>query len=138
MSPIAYLSFDGNCADAMRFYEQALGGTLYVLTAGASPMAADTPPELRDKVMHASLTLPGGGVLFAGDHWPPQPYEGIKGVALTLNVDTVDEAQRVFDRLAEGGAVTMPMSPSFWAESFGMLTDRYGCPWIVNGAMKPM
>jgi len=136
--PIAYLSFDGNCTAAMRFYEEVLGGELFVLTAGASPMATETPPELRDKVMHASLTLPSGGMLFAGDHWPGQPYEGIKGVTLTLNYDTVDEAQRIFDALSAGGQVTMPMNESFWAKTFGMLTDRYGCPWIVNGEMKPM
>jgi PhnB protein len=136
--PIAYLSFDGNCAEAMRFYEKVLGGQLFVLTAGASPMADQTPPELRDKVMHAALTLPSGGQLYAGDHWPGQAYEGIKGVTLTLNYDTVAEAQRIFDALSAGGKVTMPMSESFWAKTFGMLTDRYGCPWIVNGESKPM
>jgi PhnB protein len=136
--PIAYLSFDGNCTEAMRFYESVLGGQLFVLTAGASPMADQTPPELRDKVMHASLTLPGGGTLFAGDHWPGTPYEGIKGVALTLNCDTVDEAQRIFERLSAGGTVTMPINEAFWAKAFGMLTDRFGCPWVVNGEMKPM
>jgi PhnB protein len=136
--PIAYLSFDGNCTEAMRFYETVLGGQLFVLTAGASPMAEQTPPEMRDKVMHASLTLPGGGALFAGDHWPGTPYEGIKGVALTLNFDTVDEARRIFERLSAGGTVTMPINEAFWAKAFGMLTDRFGCPWVVNGEMKPM
>jgi PhnB protein len=136
--PIAYLSFDGNCTEAMRFYETVLGGPLFVLTAGASPIAEQTPPEMRDKVMHASLTLPGGGVLFAGDHWPGTPYEGIKGVALTLNFDTVDEARRIFERLSAGGTVTMPINEAFWAKAFGMLTDRFGCPWVVNGEMKPM
>jgi PhnB protein len=59
-------------------------------------------------------------------------------VTLTLNYDTVAEAQRIFDALSAGGKVTMPMSESFWAKTFGMLTDRYGCPWIVNGESKPM
>jgi PhnB protein len=59
-------------------------------------------------------------------------------VALTLNFDTVDEARRIFERLSVGGTVTMPINEAFWAKAFGMLTDRFGCPWVVNGEMKPM
>jgi PhnB protein len=137
--PIAYLAFDGNCAEAMRFYERALGGKLEILMSGAdSPMAAQIPKEHAHRILHARLALPGGGILFAGDAPAHVPYEGIKGVSLTLNYDTVAEAQRVFDALAAGGQVTMPMQPAFWAKAWGMLVDRFGAPWIVNGELLPL
>jgi PhnB protein len=65
-------------------------------------------------------------------------YEGIKGVALTLNYDTVEQAQRVFGALAEGGTITMAMQPAFWAKTWGMLFDRFGTPWMVNGELIPV
>jgi len=137
--PIAYLGFDGNCAEAMRFYERALDGKLEVLmTNGASPIAAHCPPEGHDRILHARLALPGGGVLMAGDCPMNMRHEGIKGVSLTLNYDSVAEAERVFRALADGGQVTMPMQPAFWAKSWGMLVDRFGTPWIVNGELLPI
>ena len=136
---IAYLGFDGNCADAMRFYEQALGGKLEMLMSGAdSPMAAQMPKEFLHRIMHARLALPGGGLLYAGDTPTNVPYEGIKGVSITVDYPTVAEAQRVFDALAAGGRVTMAMQESFWARRFGMLVDRFGTPWIVNGEPLPL
>lgn len=137
--PIPYLAFDGNCAEAMRFYEQALGGTLEKLIRGAdSPMADKMPREFAQRVMHARLALPGGGLLFAGDCPTEPPYEGIKGVSLTLNYDTVDEARRRFDAIAAGGQVTMPMQSAFWARAWGMCIDRFGAAWIVNGELLPI
>jgi len=136
---IAYLAFDGNCADAMRFYEQALGGKLEMLMSGAdSPMAGQMPKEFLHRIMHARLALPGGGLLYAGDAPANVPYEGIKGVSITLDYPTVDEAQRVFDALGAGGQVTMAMQETFWARRFGMLVDRFGTPWIVNGEPLPL
>jgi len=137
--PIPYLGFDGNCAEAVRFYERVLGGKLEVLMRGAdSPMAAQMPKEFADRIMHARLVLPGGGVLYAGDAPAHVPYEGIKGVSITLNYDTTAEAQKVFDALAAGGTVTMSMQPAFWAKTWGMLIDRFGTPWIVNGELLPI
>jgi len=136
--PIAYLAFDGNCAEAVRFYEQALGGKLEVLTSCAdSPMADQIPKEFGHRILHARLALPGGGLLFAGDAPAHVPYEGIKGVSLTLNYDTVDEARAIFDKLVTGGQVTMPMQASYWAKAWGMGVDRYGVAWIVNGELLP-
>lgn len=135
--PIAYLSFNGNCAEAMRFYERALGGKLEkMIRNGDTPWAAQMPPEHNHLIMHAYLALDGGGVLFAGD-CQQGVYEGIKGLSLTLNYDTIEQAQRVFNALADGGTITMPMQPSFWAKTWGMLTDRFGTPWIINGEMLP-
>ena len=86
-----------------------------------------------DGIMHACLALPGGAMLFAGDTPPGMPYEGIKGVMLALQYDAVDQAQSAFHALSQGGQVTMPMAPTFWAKTFGMLTDRFGVSWAVNG-----
>ncbi|WP_395703795.1 VOC family protein [Aquabacterium sp.] len=135
---IAYLAFDGTCADAMRFYEKVLDAKLEVLMSGAdSPMADQMPKEFAHRIIHARLALRGGGTLYAGDAPAHVPYEGIKGVSIALDFDTVAEAQRVFAELSAGGQVTMPMQPAFWAKAWGMLVDKYGTPWIVNGEMLP-
>lgn len=129
----AYLAFDGNCAEAMRFYERVLNGKLEALLRNAdTPAAEHTPAGAEDRIMHAYLVFDGGS-LMAGDAMPGDGYEGIKGVSIALSFDDTAEAKRVFDDLSEGGQVTMPWSPTFWAESFGMATDKYGTPWIVNG-----
>jgi PhnB protein len=137
--PIPYLAFNGNCAEAMHFYERVLGGKLEILMRNAdSPMAAQMPKQHEDRILHARLALPGGGYLYAGDCPPHMPYQGIKGVGLTLNFDTVDQAQRVFNALAEGGSIGMPLQPMFWAKIWGMLSDRFGTPWIINGELMDL
>jgi PhnB protein len=136
---IAYLSFDGKCAEAMRFYEQALHGKLEVLMSGAdSPIAAQIPKEFADRILHARLALQGGGLLYGGDAPAHIPYESIKGVSIAVDYPTVAEAEQVFTALSAGGRVTMAMAPTFWAKRFGMVTDRYGTPWIVNGEPIPV
>ena len=134
----AYLSFDGHCAEAMQFYETVLDGKLdAMLKNSQSPMAGQLPPGSADLVMHARLVL-ANGVLMASDAMPGcSVYEGMKGFSLTLTYDDASQARDVFARLSEGGKVTMPMEASFWADAFGMLVDRFGTPWIINGGMKP-
>ena len=131
-----YLTFDGTCAEAMRFYERTLGGKLEVLmTHAESPMNCDQlPPGSADRIMHARLVL-DGRLLMASDSMIGQPFEGMKGFSLSLSYPTVAEARKVFDALAAGGQVTMPMQQTFWAEAFGMLVDRFGTSWMVNGAL---
>lgn len=132
---IPYLGFNGNCAEAMRFYERALDGKLELMMSCAdSPMAAKVPKEFAQRIMHARLALPGGGTLYAGDAMG-QTYQGIHGVSITLVYDAVAQAERTFNALADGGKVTMPFGATFWAKGFGMLTDKFGCPWLVNGEM---
>ncbi len=134
----AYLSFDGNCAEAMRFYAKVLGGELKTLLSyGASPMGEQCKPGDRDRIMHAYLEHPAFAIM-GGDATSDMPYTGVQGVSMTLNYDTVAEARRVFDALSQGGKVTMPMSETFWADAFGMFNDRFGVPWIVNGGMRPL
>ena len=139
LQPIPYLAFDGNCAEAMRYYEQVLGGKITVMMSGAeSPAAAHIPKEFAHRILNAQLELPGGGQIFAGDAPGHTPYEGIKGVTLALNYDTVEEAESIFNALAQGGKVTMPYSETFWAKKFGMLIDKYGVSWIINGELLPI
>jgi PhnB protein len=134
-----YIFFDGTCAEAMRFYQRTLGGELTMMTNAESPVAAQTPPGDANRIMHARLTL-DGRMLMASD-WPSatgRPYEGMKGFSLALAYPTVAEAKRLFDALAQGGQVTMPFEKTFWAEGFGMLVDRFGTHWMVNGNTAKM
>ena len=133
----AYIGFDGHCAEAMRLYERVLGGKIeMMMTNGESPMRDQIPPGNEHRVMHARLVL-DQGVLMAGDAMVgcESSYQGMKGFSLTLSYGDPAEAKPVFDALSEGGKVTMPLQKTFWAESFGMLTDRFGTPWIINGGL---
>jgi PhnB protein len=132
-----YLFFDGNCAEAMRFYERTLGGKLFMMTQGESPTGAQTPPASADRIMHARLDL-DGRMLMASDSMVGQPYQGMHGFSLALVYPTVEEARKVFAALAEKGKATMPMQETFWVEAFGMLTDRFGTGWMVNGGKSKM
>jgi len=135
---VPYLGFDGNCAEAMRFYERALDGKLELMMSCAdSPMAAQVPKEFAHRIMHARLALPGGATLYAGDAMG-QTYQGIHGVSVTLNYASVAEAKQTFERLADGGKVTMALAPTFWAKSFGMVTDKFGAHRISNGEQLPI
>lgn len=128
----SYLFFDGNCAEAMRSYEKILGGKLTVMKAGDAPASENTSPEAADKVLHASLDLGDGDRLLASDWMAPTPFEPMQGFSLSFTAASKTEAQRVFDALAEGGQVRMPLEKTFWSEAFGMLVDRYGTPWMVG------
>ncbi len=140
-----YLSFDGKTREAFAFYAQALGATIETMMSFDEMPHMDTPAEgcagggipSGDGIMHASLVLPGGARLFSGDVPPGMPFEGNKGVMIALQYDSIDEAYSAFEALSQGGQVTMPLAPTFWAKTFGMLTDRFGVSWAVNGEPIP-
>ena len=126
-----YLSFNGNCEAALRFYEQVLGGRLGELHRyGGSPMANDVPADWHDKVMHGSLTV-GEQVLMGAD-MAPGTYEPTKGISLSLHMHDAADAERIFGELARDGNVHVPLEKTFWAERFGVLVDRFGIPWSIN------
>ena len=132
----SYLFFDGKCAQAMRFYERTLGGKMeMVMKYGESPEPEQCPPGAQDLVMHASMKI-GDRTLMASDVPPSMGPKPMAGFALSLSYPSADEARRVFEALAQGGSVTMPMTKTFWAETFGMLTDQFGTPWMVGGGMQ--
>jgi PhnB protein len=126
-----YLTFNGQCEAAFKFYEKVLGAKIEaMLTYGGSPMVDKTPPDWRDKIMHTRLTV-GGNVLMGSDA-PPDRYEPMKGITVTLGFDDPAEAERIFNALADGATVQMPIQQTFWAARFGMLVDRFGAPWMIN------
>jgi PhnB protein len=126
-----HLVFSGQCETAFKFYEKVLGGKILMLMRyGDSPMADKTPPEVKNNVMHARLAV--GDRLLMGADAPPQMYEPMKGMAVTLGVEKPADADRIFAALAENGTVRMPIQETFWAQRFGMLTDQFGTPWMVN------
>ena len=126
-----YLLFNGNCAEAFKFYEQTLGGEIEnIVNFNGTPAAEQAPPEWGDKVLHATLAF--GDERLLGSDAPPGHYEQPKGFSVSLSLNDRDKGERIFNALAEGGTTTMPFSKTFWAEGFGMCTDRFGIPWIVN------
>lgn len=124
-----YLFFDGNCAEAMRFYQEALGGKIEdIMKYGDGPQSC--AEGAKDRVMHASLLLGDRRLMASDTHVPCSAAH--QGFAVAYNVATKEEARRVFDALAAGGKVTMPLEKTFWTEAFGMLTDRFGIPWMIG------
>ncbi len=127
-----YLSFNGKCAEAFQFYQRCLGGQIpMTLTYGESPMAGQTPPEHRNLVMHTRLVA-GNAMLMGSDTPPGACSEEMKGCQVTIGISEPDEAERIFNALAEGGTIRMPLQETFWASRFGMLLDRFGVSWMVN------
>ncbi|MCU0764355.1 MAG: VOC family protein [Hydrogenophaga sp.] len=125
-------------ADAMRFYADLLDAKLEALmTYGQIPDGEPVPPEHADKIMHAYLKHPDFE-LMAGDAMPGVPFEGMKGVMMAITYPMAAEAERIYKALAEGGSVQMPLGETFWADRFGMVTDRFGTAWAVNGGPRDM
>ena len=128
----AYLSFDDQCEAAFRFYQQVFGGTLEALNRfGDTPVCDHVPESHRDRIMHARLVVDDQAIM-GSDSIPEHPYEGIKGVSIAINVDSIAEAERVFGALSDGGHIIMPLDQTFWAARFGMFVDRFGVSWMIN------
>jgi PhnB protein len=126
-----YLNFNGQCEEAFKFYEQCLGGKIaFKMTYGESPIAEHAPAGWRDKVLHATLLL-GERALMGADA-PPDRYQRPQGFSVSLAMKNPADAERIFQALAEGGTVTMPLQQTFWAVRFGMLIDRFSIPWMIN------
>jgi PhnB protein len=126
-----YLFFNGNCREAFHFYEKVLGGKIEMMqTHGESPMAEKVEPDWKDAIIHARLVV-GEEVLMASDA-PPEHFHKPQGFSVSVTIDKPADADRIFNALAEKGSVQMPIQETFWAARFGMLTDRFGTPWMVN------
>jgi PhnB protein len=126
-----HLTFGGQCEAAFKFYERCIGGKIVtMLTWGSSPMAEQTPPEWRNKILHATLTV--GDNVLTGVDLVPEQYEQPKGFSVQLGLDDPGDAERIFVALAEKGTVQMPIQKTFWARRFGVLVDEFGIPWEIN------
>ena len=126
-----HLNFNGQCAEAFKFYEQLLGGQItFSMTWGEMPGADQFPTELHSRIMHASIKV-GDGTLMGADS-PPDRYQKPTGMNVALHFKDKAESERIFNALAEGGEVQMPFEKTFWSPGFGMCVDRFGIPWMVN------
>jgi PhnB protein len=129
----SYLFFNGNCAEAMRFYERTLGGKLDMMKYSDGP--PEYPAGSGDRIMHARLQLDGGN-LMASDAPAGMAMPPMASFSLSLSFPAADEARRVYDALAAGGQATKPLEKTFFADAFGMLNDRFGTPWMVLGGVR--
>lgn len=124
-----YIAFRGNCREAIDFYKQALGAEeIYSQTYGESPM-----PDMGsgDAIMHASLKIGDSTVMFCDDLHSENFSTG-GNISLAIGLNDLDKAKAYFTNLSDGGKVTMPLDKTFWAEAFGMVTDKFGINWMVN------
>ena len=126
-----YLSFNGKCEAAFKFYEQVLGGQLGdIFRYAGTALAHQVPSDWADKVMHGSVMI--GGQLLMGGDVAPDRYEAPTGFSLSIQIKDAAEAERIFGELRQGGRAVMPLEKTFWAERFGMVVDRFGIPWMIN------
>jgi PhnB protein len=126
-----YLLFTGQCEEAFKFYEKLLSGKIeMIMTHEGTPAAAQVPAEWRKKILHARMVV--GGQVLMGSDAPPGRQEKPQGFSVSLSVKEPTEAERIFQALAENGAVRMPIQETFWAKRFGMVVDRFRIPWMVN------
>jgi PhnB protein len=129
----AYLLFNGNCEEAIKFYEKCLGGKIVaMLPHKGTPAEKHAPPGWENKILHARLDV-GDQMLLASD-CPPDAFKVPQGFSVCLGVTDPKDAEQYFHALEDGAKVTMPIQKTFWSPMFGMLTDRYGIPWIINTA----
>lgn len=124
-----YLNFPGNAREAMEFYQQVFGGSLRMSTFGEFGAAE---PGTADQIMHAMLETDRGFTLMASDLPPGMEHTPGTTISVSVSGDDADELRRYWERLSEGGVVTMPLEKQMWGDEFGMCTDRFGIPWMVD------
>ena len=126
-----YLLFNGNCEEAFKLYERALGGKIMaMLPHEGTPAEQHTSAEWKKKILHARLEV--GGEAIMGTDEPAGHFSKPRGFSVSVTVKTKADAEKVFNELAKGGTVTLPLSATFFSVAFGMVTDKYGVPWMVN------
>jgi PhnB protein len=127
----SYLTFNGQCETAFKFYEKCFGGRIDAMFPHAgTPAEQFVPAEWRSKIMHARLVV--GDEVLMGSDAPPDRFEKPQGFSVSLQIQKPADAERIFQALAQDGTIQMPMQQTFWAERFGMCVDRFGIPWMVN------
>ena len=130
MKLYTYLNYGGNCRQAFEFYTAHLGGKITMITThGEQPGSNNVPPDWKDAVLHARIEI--GDTILLGADIPPERFQPMRSAYLSLMVDSVDEAERIYALLAEGGQIFMPMEATFFAHRFAMLRDRFGTSWML-------
>ena len=130
MNAITYLTFNGNCRDAMIFYERCFGGELHLMPFSDAP--GNFPKEAKDRVMHASLVKDGIPVVMASDSMPGGSVTTGDNFSICLSPKSPEELERLFNALGEKGTVTSPLQDTFWGARFGTLKDQFGINWMFN------
>ena len=134
MQLITYVSFGGNCEEAINFYKEAIGAELIQSSKmGDSPM--EVPPTLKDKIMHARLQI-GENVLYMSDTFDPSALVQGNNVSLSIQIDDTAKLEKLFNDLSAGGTIKMPLEDTFWGARFGMFTDKFGIHWMLNCELK--
>lgn len=130
MKLYTYLNYGGNCRQAFEFYAKHLGGKITALTThGEVPGASDVPPEWKNAVVHARIEL--GETVVMGADIPPDRFQPMRSAYLSLLVTSIEEAERIYTLLSDGGQIFMPMEETFFAHRFAMLRDRFGTSWML-------
>jgi PhnB protein len=134
MQLITYVTFAGNCEEALNFYKEALGGEVIQIShMGDGQM--EVPENLKDKVMHARMKI-GESVLYMSDTFDPTSVKQGNNVSLSLEIEDTTKLEKLFNELSAGGTVKMPLEDTFWGARFGMLTDKFGIHWMMNCQLK--
>ncbi|MDE3114148.1 MAG: VOC family protein [Pseudomonadota bacterium] len=129
MEASTYLNFNGQCEEAFAFYAKTLRGDVVAQMRWADMPGGNVPPGMEKRIMHAHLKAGTSSIL--GSDTPPANYSKPSGFGVALGVESNEEAERIFAALSDGGNVGMPMGETFFAHRFGMVTDRYGIPWMI-------
>ena len=127
----SYLTFNGNCREAMAFYQTCLGGELYFQTIGESPIADKMPPQMKDCILHSTLRN-SAFVIMASDMVGDKGLIKGTNVSLMLNCSSEEDIQNMYQKLATDGQATHPLEHTFWGALFGGLTDKFGVQWLLN------
>jgi PhnB protein len=136
MKLTTFLNYGGNCAEALRFYEEHLGGKInFMMTYEQMPEPKSIPPGCENKVLHASIVI--GGVTIMVCDAPPDRFQPMRSAYLALSVDSNEEAERIYALLSHGGEIFMKMEETFFAFRFAMLRDKFGTSWMIIHE-KPM
>ena len=130
MKLYTYLNYGGNCAQAFRFYEAHLGAKIIMMmTHGQKPNAQDVPPDRKDTILHARISI--GETELMGADVPPERFQPMRSAYLSLLVDSTEEAERIYALLSDGGEIFMKMEETFFAFRFAMLRDKFGTSWMI-------
>lgn len=135
------ISFDGKCEEAFKFYEKVFGGKITTMMRynelpknGPEPTQNAVPTDYLNKIAHASMII--GNTELMGSDAPPDQYVEPAGFSVSVNLDSPKKAERIFKALSSGGKITMPLKRTSWADRFGMVTDKYGIPWMINSTAQ--
>lgn len=130
MKLVPYLTFNGNCEVALKFYAKTFGGKILGMQRfSESPM--DVPKAFGKRVLHASLKF-GDNVIMASDSMPANEVAYTSGIHLSIDIKDVKKLNSIFKKMSAGGKITMPLQDTFWGARFGMCVDKYGIGWMFN------